>query len=424
MRLISALFAGAKHCFTNLILTLFLCGNLANAADAETENGDLMIVFDASGSMWGQIDGTAKITIAQDAFAQISKDWAETGQSAGLIAYGHRRKGDCGDIELLSHPSQDAAREMAARVEKLTPTGKTPLSAAVRMAAETLKYTENVATVILLSDGIETCDLDPCAMGSELERLGVNFTAHVIGFDIQNDADRAQLQCLAENTGGQYMDADNAADLDAALQEVSSATRAPAPPAAVGIELVIQETEGTARPVNVTLSAQPASKSEPARVLGTLTGAEQVITGLSTELPAGEWILTAIGDGGQGEMRVSIAEQNARITIPFSADNATFAYLGPDEIAKGGDVAFQLKSLKPLQENATYYVMLAPAGASSFDQNITFAYIFGTDPQITEHTFYGWEYDLQRGAYELIVQEDGLYSLEDNLGRFPFVITE
>ena len=62
--------------------------------------------------------------------------------------------------------------------------GKTPLTDAVKQAAEALKYTEDKATVILITDGLETCSADPCALAKELEQSGVDFTTHVVGFDV------------------------------------------------------------------------------------------------------------------------------------------------------------------------------------------------------------------------------------------------
>ena len=102
-------------------------------------------------------------------------------------------------------------------MNEVNPRGRTPLSDAVIQAAEQLRYTENPATVILVSDGRETCNADPCAVGLALEEAGIDFTAHVIGFDVSEQEDRAQLQCLAENTGGQFLTASNAAELADAL---------------------------------------------------------------------------------------------------------------------------------------------------------------------------------------------------------------
>ena len=98
------------------------------------------------------------------------------------------------------------------------------------MAAEHLKSSERKATVILVSDGEETCNADPCALGAELEKLGVDFTAHVVGFDLPQGKARAQLQCLAKSTGGRYVEARDAAELNKALGELAQA--APAAPAA------------------------------------------------------------------------------------------------------------------------------------------------------------------------------------------------
>lgn len=192
---------------------------------------NVMLVLDASGSMWGQIDGVSKVEIARDAVGALVKDWEPENQ-LGLIAYGHNRKGDCDDIETLIPVGPLDAKAFEARVRRLNALGMTPLSAAVIKGAEALKHTEQKATVILISDGEETCKLDPCAVGKQLEQAGVDFTAHVIGFDIANLEHQAQLRCLAENTGGRYLNARDAAELTNAVNAVVAvATEEPLPSA-------------------------------------------------------------------------------------------------------------------------------------------------------------------------------------------------
>src|SRR6185503_4176919 len=136
---------------------------------------------------------------------------------------------DCNDIEMLVQPAAGTADAISAAAAQLSPKGKTPLSASVKMAAEQLKYTEDKATVILITDGLETCDADPCAVASELEQAGIDFTVDVIGFGVSS-AEGKQVACLAENTGGKYFSADNAAKLGAALSDTVAETVAPAPP--------------------------------------------------------------------------------------------------------------------------------------------------------------------------------------------------
>ena len=136
--------------------------------------GKTIIVLDGSGSMWGQIDGTTKIEIARDTLRKVLETLPEDTE-LGLVAYGHREKGSCSDIEIAIPPATGTAAAVADFADRLNPKGKTPLTDAVRKAAEELRIEENAATVILVTDGLETCNADPCALGRELEALWRRF---------------------------------------------------------------------------------------------------------------------------------------------------------------------------------------------------------------------------------------------------------
>lgn len=209
-----------------------------------------ILILDASGSMWGQLNGKSKIEIARETVAQVTAQWPEDAD-LGLVTYGHRQKGDCQDIETLIQPGPLQRDQFLAQVNGLNPKGKTPLSASVRQAAEALKYSEEKATVILVSDGEETCNLDPCAVGQELEQLGVDFTAHVVGFDIGKPEHQAQLRCLAENTGGRYFNARDAQELGTALNAALGAAVKPPPPPA-SAELKAAPSTGVASRLEIT----------------------------------------------------------------------------------------------------------------------------------------------------------------------------
>jgi Ca-activated chloride channel homolog len=186
-----------------------------------------ILVLDVSGSMWGQISGETKMSIAQETLADVLSTIPETIE-LGFMAYGHRRKSDCSDIELMTPPGPGTGSAIIAAAKGLTPLGKTPLSEAARLAASDLGYTEEKATVILITDGIETCAADPCALAAELERNGVDFTVHVVGFGLSEEEGR-QVACLAENTGGRYFSAADASGLADALTETIAETETPAP---------------------------------------------------------------------------------------------------------------------------------------------------------------------------------------------------
>lgn len=197
-------------------------GLLALSGSYVTAAEQTMIVLDASGSMWGQINGKPKLQIAREALSTVLEG-VPADMELGLIAYGHREKGNCNDIELIIKPAAGTAPAIIDAAKNMKFLGKTPLSASVKQAAEALGYTEEKATVILITDGLENCNADPCAVATELANKGIDFTAHVVGFDL-TDAEGKQVACMAENTGGQYVAANNADELrDALLNTVTSA---------------------------------------------------------------------------------------------------------------------------------------------------------------------------------------------------------
>ena len=196
-----------------------LTSALAPAALAQ-EQPSTILVLDASGSMWGQIDGVSKVEIAREVMSALIATWPE-GANVGLMAYGHRREGDCSDIETLIAPSPLDRSAFISAVNGVTPRGRTPLTESVRQAAELLSYRDTQATVILISDGLETCQADPCALSAELAQQGVNFTAHVVGVDLTEE-EHAGLACIAENTGGVFVPAQNADELRDALAHVQN----------------------------------------------------------------------------------------------------------------------------------------------------------------------------------------------------------
>jgi len=206
--------------------TALVCGLVALPIAAEAQDRAI-IVLDGSGSMWGQIDGKPKISIARDVLGEVLGT-KPSSLSLGLMSYGHRRKGDCGDIELVVAPAENTVQAISKAANDISPKGKTPLTDAVSQAAASLKYQEDKATVILITDGIETCRADPCALASELEKAGVDLTVHVVGFGLSSQESK-QVACIAEETGGLYIQAGDAGALGDALADTVEEAAAPAP---------------------------------------------------------------------------------------------------------------------------------------------------------------------------------------------------
>lgn len=211
----------ARAAICAAICALTLAVGIAQAADKT------MIVFDASGSMWGQIDGKPKIDIAKNTLKQVIRNWNRQ-KPLGLMAYGHRSKGDCNDIEILVPIGNVNKQQFIQQIDALTPKGKTPVSQSLQRAAKALRHNEDKATIILISDGRETCDADPCDAAKALKKQGIDFVAHVVGFNVDKATD-SQLACVAKATGGEYFSADDARSLNSALQSAVQTVQSPKP---------------------------------------------------------------------------------------------------------------------------------------------------------------------------------------------------
>jgi Ca-activated chloride channel family protein len=193
----------------------------ARAKSSAKDSGarsNLIFILDASGSMWGQIEGTPKIAIAKEVLTGLIKDLPGD-VHVGLVAYGHRRKGDCKDVEELVPLSPIDKEKLIAKIQGINPKGKTPITLSVQMTADKIKVLEDETTIILVSDGKETCEGDPCALVKKLKKLGIKFVMHVIGFDV-TEQERAQLECMAKAGGGEYFTAKTAGQFKMAAQKV------------------------------------------------------------------------------------------------------------------------------------------------------------------------------------------------------------
>ena len=197
---------------------------LVTAQAQEPSDTNLILIIDASNSMWGQIDGVNKIVIAREAVSGLVDSLPDETQ-VGLIAYGHRNEGDCEDIEVLQDIGPLEKGPLKQTINGISPKGKTPISSSITQAIALAKQRQSSA-IVLVSDGLETCNLDPCTTVRTAKAQGIPFVLHVVGFDIAS-GESAQLECAAQEGGGLYLPADDAQQLAQALQTAYEKPRTP-----------------------------------------------------------------------------------------------------------------------------------------------------------------------------------------------------
>jgi len=184
-----------------------------------TKNVEL--ILDASNSMWGQIEGESKIAIAKSVLNQIINGLPDE-MNVGLRIYGHRYplndKRACQDTQLVVGIGAVAKDRLIESINKIQPKGKTPLVYSVLQAGKDFEQIAN-GSIILITDGIESCHGDINSIAPALKKLGIGLKVHIVGFDIKEAASRQQLETIAKSTGGVYLDAKDSQQLLSSLQQ-------------------------------------------------------------------------------------------------------------------------------------------------------------------------------------------------------------
>jgi Ca-activated chloride channel homolog len=217
-------------CPAAFALVALLAGSAAAPAVDEARTPcteDAMIVFDASGSMAGNtvqglFSAVTRIDEVRKALAQVLPNAAKF-RKIGLITYGPGPYEQC-NVKLDFPPMPNAAESIMSVVNVINPAGKTPLVAGVMQAAEVLDYRSEQGTIVLLTDGEETCGGAPCELGKLLRAKSRRLTVHVIGYQLKafrwtGAQSFLDAKCLAEETGGLYITAENRQDLIEAFEK-------------------------------------------------------------------------------------------------------------------------------------------------------------------------------------------------------------
>ena len=111
-------------------------------------------------------------------------------------------------------------RTIISEIYKVLPKGLTPITYSLSQAIEDLSPYTGEISIILISDGIETCGGDPCALAQNISASNIDLKIDVVGFGIKDDWEaKQQLMCIALNTNGRYFSADNDSELTKGLSE-------------------------------------------------------------------------------------------------------------------------------------------------------------------------------------------------------------
>ena len=183
--------------------------NGQSAAVEEELPTRILFVFDASNSMnafWGQ---RRKWDVARELLsASLDSLYRVEGVELGLRVYGHGTKHvqgqqDCDDTELIVPIGTGRNLIIQQELKKLRAQGTTPIARSLLLCADDFAQCEGPGrnVILLITDGVEACDEDPCAVSRALQAQGITIQPFIIGIGLEEKY-RDTFQCV-----GRYFDA-------------------------------------------------------------------------------------------------------------------------------------------------------------------------------------------------------------------------
>ena len=231
-----------------IISPLFLAAQSGISDDLEDDTR-LLFVFDASNSMnafWG---GERKISAATSLLSEALQElYGIEGLRLGLRVYGHQtfvdRDGqNCEDTELVVPVGTGNNLIIMRELKKIQARGTTPIAHSLELAAGDFPDANGRNVIILITDGIEACDGDPCAVSRALQSNNVMVKPFIIGIGLDEQY-KETFRCV-----GNYFDATDKNDfaevLDVVLEQAMHDTT---------VEVDLLDTNGEPRETNVAIT--------------------------------------------------------------------------------------------------------------------------------------------------------------------------
>jgi Ca-activated chloride channel homolog len=264
-----------------------------------------MIIFDGSGSMWGRFEGekkASKLDLARDALRPLLQK-VPAGAKTGLLSFGHRRGGDCSDIEVLAPVASGDPARIITPLDKLNPRGKGPITGALREAAKALAG-QTQSSIVLIHDNADNCRQDPCEAAAEIAAASPKLKIHLVSLGLDSD-ELERVACIAKSTGGTLYDVKDQAALATMLPEA--------------MRQALPGTGATqpATPAREAQAARPSEQAPPAGPPGLSLRARLAANSATLAIPV-EWRITKAGGTA-----VSVAATASTLTVPLEPGSYT-----------------------------------------------------------------------------------------------------
>lgn len=364
------------------LLTFTACSGLwidapVQAQSPPADTAATMLLIDGSGSMWARFeaDKRAKIDAVRERLTSVVQT-AGSG-AIGMTSFGHRRRGDCSDVEVVvsfdddALPAQfDAAPTsgpvgevdpgaahavMLAAIAKLDPRGKGPFAAGLRAAMAAIG-TRRPASIIAISDGVDNCQQDACVTAAELAQASPGVAVHMVAVGVDR-AVQPKLSCVADATGGTFIAANDSAEVATAIDKaaqlamLSKRAAAPSPLAEPAARTTLPGGDTLSAKLALTSDGKPLSVPAHWRIFApgaTAPLAERDASELSWRLEPGQYDVEARIDRASVRQTITVEPNAATIVVlPLNAAHLKVAARSASGAEPTSSSTIQLTATNP-----------------------------------------------------------------------------
>lgn len=183
----------------------------------------ILFLLDGSGSMDADWEGNSRMDIAKSLLSDLVDSLGTVPNvELGLRAYGHqspRARRDCQDTKLEVPFAKGSHVKIKDKLKGIEPKGVTPLAYSLEQATHDFTNPEKTRNVIIIiTDGLESCDGNPCAISLELQKRNIFLKPFIIGIDM-NENFANQFDCV-----GRFYNAKDPKTFDKVLSKVITQT--------------------------------------------------------------------------------------------------------------------------------------------------------------------------------------------------------
>jgi Ca-activated chloride channel family protein len=226
------------------------------------------------------------------------------------------------------------------KIHSINPKGRTPITKSIELAVQQIKTVKDETLIVLLSDGIETCQGDPCAFVQNLKEKEVKFKLDVIGFAV-DDKEQTQLECIAKAGDGHYYSAQSIVQMKQAFAQLKKEIiqRTAVKPGLKLRAILKKGAKPITEDINWFIYKSQTDSNDIRNVITSSNDASPFIM-----LPTGQYYITVLHGNASADTVVEIsADEYKEITVNLNA-----GYLKLESVLK--------KGLGPLTEDMYWRV--------------------------------------------------------------------